>query len=112
MKTIICGFCAMALLWSSCSALAQEQPSMSLDKYTCGQFLADVAKPNDGSKLLKPMMLIAWSTGYAAAHQKGTPRSDNRAFELISITLGDTCRKAPDKIAVNAFVKVITRVAR
>ena len=110
MKTIICWFCAMVLLWSTSSAAAQEQ--LSLDKYTCRQFLADVARPNDGSKLFNSMMLIAWSTGYAAAHQKGAPRSDNRAFELISITLGDTCRKSPDKLAVNEIVKVITRVSR
>ena len=100
----------MVLLWSTSSAAAQEQ--LSLDKYTCRQFLADVARPNDGSKLFNSMMLIAWSTGYAAAHQRGTPRSDNHAFELISIALGDACRKAPDKIAANAIAEAITRSSR
>lgn len=102
--------CAIALFAGSTNIYAKQ--NASLEDYTCRQFLADVAKPDNGIKLLKSMMMIAWATGYASAHQQGAPRSDTRAFELISAALGDSCRKAPEQLATKAIVDSIDGIAK
>jgi 3-oxoacyl-(acyl-carrier-protein) synthase len=85
---------------------------IDLDTYTCKQFLADVAAPNDGAKLLRTMMAISWATGYAAAHQTGTPRADSRALQLISTSLGGACQKNQFATIVTATKKLIEDVVQ
>lgn len=89
--------------------VAHTQENVSLDGYTCEQFLADTKEPANGQKLLKSLMMISWSTGYAAAFQKGVPRADARGIRLIAATLGDACRKQPDQIAIRVISNAINK---
>jgi PAN domain len=88
------------------------QQTVVLDSYRCAAFLKDVKEPIDGERVIRSLMMIAWATGYAAAHQGGIPRADQTAVRLISATLGDVCRAAPDKKVVLAIVETIDKFAR
>jgi len=52
-------------------------------------------------------MMVAWATGYAAAHDRAGLRSDKQALELIATALGDVCRVSPDRLATEAIAEVI-----
>jgi membrane-associated protease RseP (regulator of RpoE activity) len=69
--------------------------NLALDSYTCAEFLQDTAQPENGSSLLKSMMMIAWATGYASGVQRDFVRADASAFILIAGSIGDACRKDP-----------------
>jgi len=83
-----------------------QQP-MSLGGYRCNDFLADAANPNNAEKLLRSMMMIAWATGYTAAHQEGAVRADAKAFELVSAALGNACHHSPNQLATEAIANAI-----
>jgi hypothetical protein len=87
---------------------SQAEENVSLDKYSCAQFLIDARNPADGRKLLKSLMMISWGVGYAAAFQK-VPRADATAIRLIAATLGETCRKNPSEKATVAIADAIKR---
>jgi hypothetical protein len=80
---------------------------VDLQNYRCSQFLADTKDPSDGGKLLKSMMMISWSTGYAAAYQKQKPRADPAALRLMAVTLGMNCAKAPDRNATDVLADLV-----
>lgn len=86
--------------------------AFSLDRYACNTFLQDVAKPDSADKLIRSTMMIAWATGYASAHQAGPAKADTRALQLIGASLGDECRKAPDKLVVTAITEAIARLGK
>jgi HdeA/HdeB family len=92
-------------------APGRAEESISLDNYTCAQFLADSKGSVTGSKPLRSLMMISWATGYAAAYQKNSVRADATAMGLIAATLGEACRKAPAQTAVQTVVDVITQFA-
>ncbi len=93
-------------------APAHAKDDFSLDSYSCAQFLQDAAKPSDGRVLLRSMMMIAWATGYATAHQVKVVRADAKAMQLMAATLGDACRQAPDKTTVHAIVDAISKAIK
>lgn len=86
--------------------------TIALDSYTCAQFLSDTTEPANGTKLLKTLMMISWATGYAAAHQKDTPRADATAVQLIAATLGDACRRAPASLVVRTITEKIAEFSK
>jgi hypothetical protein len=55
-------------------------------------------------------MMIAWATGYAAAHQKDAPRADPKAVQVIAATVGDACRDAPNRQVVEVVVETIAQL--
>ncbi|HZL31552.1 MAG TPA: HdeA/HdeB family chaperone [Pseudolabrys sp.] len=101
--------CALLAIIAATPAFAQT--NVSLQKYTCGEFLADLKDPANGEKLLRSLMMISWATGYAAAFQTGAPRGDPAAINLIAAALGDTCHTKPDQRAISAIVDTLKRFA-
>lgn len=99
----VCATCTLLFLSAS---YAKEV--ISLQKYTCSQFLKDSASKTNGTKVLKSLMMISWATGYAAAHQAGVPRADTSAINLIAGVLGNACRKDKSKTVVATIAGVIT----
>lgn len=99
---------AFVLLTFSSSA---EAVDIDLQTYTCRDFLADIKEPANGAKLLKSLMIISWSTGYAAAYQKKDPRGDPAALRLIAATLGVDCAKSPDRSAIQVIAQAIQKFA-
>ena len=83
-----------------------------LDTYTCGQFLKDAQSPDNGTSLLRSMMIVSWATGYAAAHQTGTPRADAGAIELISAMLGVACQHSPNASVLKVASDTIDNIAQ
>lgn len=80
---------------------------LDLTRYKCSQFIADTKDPNNATKVLRSMMMIAWATGYAAAHKRDELRADVGAFRLISEVLGAACRKSPDQQARRIIARAI-----
>ena len=103
----VVGALAIVLIVSNSTAYAAEKVDMQT--YTCRQFLADVAKPDTGGKLIRPLMAISWAAGYAAAHQSGTIRADATAFQLIASGLGDSCKTNPDLTVTAAAVDAVRK---
>jgi hypothetical protein len=91
---------------------ASTAEDVSLDNYSCAQFLDDSRHPSDGSKLAKSLMTIAWATGYAAAYHKNAPRADAEAIRLIAATLGTACRNAPDQRVIRVVADAITAFSK
>ena len=96
------------LLTALCSAFtviawadAAGATDIDLQRYSCKDFIADIKDPRDGEKLLRSMMMISWSTGYAAAYQKKQVRADPIALRLIASTLGVSCAQSPDRNVVD-----------
>jgi hypothetical protein len=88
-------------------AAANSEPDSNIAQYKCSDFLDDVMQKQDGSRLLRSMMVIAWSTGYASAYQKDNVRADPEAFRLISAMLAADCVKNSDKTVVQMVVQEI-----
>src|ERR1700749_4242487 len=78
-------------------ALARAADDTNVVDYKCAQFLEDVMKPKQSTSVLRSMLVIAWSTGYAAAYQKDNARADPKAFRLIAAALASACVQSPDK---------------
>jgi hypothetical protein len=85
------------------SALRADASDVSLESYTCAEFLADSKTPTDGPALVKSLMMIAWATGFASGRSDGNSRADGKAFQLMAATLGDACRKDTSQRAMKAF---------
>lgn len=100
------------LLFVATVGVSHSQEPLTLDKYTCEQFLADSTNKTDGTKLLKSLMMISWATGYAAAYQKGLPRADSGAIDLMAGILGNECRKSESKNAVEVIVDAVNNFAQ
>jgi hypothetical protein len=103
---------AFALLFISIENVeARSDQFVALDTYTCSEFLVDAKEPADGAKLLRSLMMISWSAGYAAAFQQGTPRADPSAVQLIAAALGNACRDNPSQTAVEAIANAVKQLA-
>lgn len=100
---------ATTLLMSMTQSYAQEY--LAIESYKCIEFLSDSAKPDEPQKLMRSVVMIAWATGFAAAHQRNKIRADAKAMQLIAIMAGDACRKNPDKLAVEAIVQAVRHFA-
>jgi PAN domain/HdeA/HdeB family len=100
-------FLLVAVAASTSTGYAQSK--ITLDDYSCADFLSDARNPADGGKLLRSMTMISWATGYAAAHQEGIRRSDSEAMQLIANIVGDACRNNPNQLATQAAVDAIAR---
>ena len=98
----------MAIFLASASARATDDTNIA--DYKCAQFLEDVMKPKESVSLLRSMLVIAWSTGYAAAYQKDNARADPKALRLIAASLASACAQNPDKMVVQAGVEEVHRV--
>ena len=104
---------ALAFLFITATAgVAHSQEPITLNGYTCKQFLADSINKSDATKLLRSLMMISWATGYASAYQKGVPQVDSGAIDLIAGVLGNECRKSESKNAVEVIVDVVTQFAQ
>lgn len=86
---------------------AYSDEAISIDKYTCQQFIDDISQIADGARLLRASIFIAWSTGYASAFQKEAVRGDAKAFQLIAAAIGDTCKANPNSSALTTIVAKI-----
>jgi hypothetical protein len=86
---------------------SHAQEYLGLDSYKCAEFLSDSAKPDSPEKLIRSLTMIAWSTGFAAAHQQRKIRSDTQAMRLMAVMAGDACRKHLDKLSVEAVTQTI-----
>jgi len=95
----------IACIWTFNPVRAGEE--LDVAQYKCSQFLEDAMKPKDGIRLLRSMMVIAWSTGYAAAYGKDNARADPEAIRLIAATLAAVCTKNPNQTVINAAVHEI-----
>lgn len=104
MKIVILMF-GVVLGWSVETLHAEEMAS--IDSYKCSEFLSDSKSPDEALKLIRPLVTIAWATGFAAAHQKNRLRADLSAMYSISVIAGDACRKNPEKLVTDAIVDVI-----
>lgn len=98
----------LPLLFTIVSARAADDTDVAA--YKCSQFLEDVMKPKEPAPLLRSMLVIAWSTGYAAAYQKDNARADPKAFRLIAAALASACAQNPDRPVVQAGVEEIHKV--
>lgn len=112
MGSIRCPIFAITATLLICGGNAWAESGISLDDYTCAQFIDDAKAPGDASKLLRSMMMISWATGYATAHQEGTVRADARALQLISASLGEACRKTSTVTVANATRKMVDELVR
>lgn len=101
--------CLLCILWNARSFAAE---AIDLSSYRCSDFLADSTNKTDGSKILRALMMISWGTGYASAHQAGTPRADRGAVDLIAGILGNECRKDTSKTVVEVVVNVVRNFAQ
>jgi hypothetical protein len=106
---ILLAISAVALTASASAARAVD---INLQDYKCSEFIADVKDPADGGKLLKSLMMISWSTGYAAAYQSKSVRADPAALRLIAATLGDLCAKSPNRNATQVLVEAVTEFGK
>jgi PAN domain len=100
-KALVHGILSVFLVLAPTQGTAED---IDLGNYTCAQFLSDVKKPANGEKLLKSMMMISWSTGFAAAFQQSAPRADATAIRLMAATLGIACGKNPERPVVHAVI--------
>lgn len=101
----------LALVWLAPTAsLARE--NLALDKYTCANFLRDMAKPDNGSKVLKSMMMISWATGYASGAWEDFARADASAFAKMAGVLGAACRKHPKQRAARVIARLVRESSR
>lgn len=105
--------CCMLALCLFCTSVlhGRAEDFVVLNTYTCADFLRDTKQPADGVRLLRSLMMISWAAGYAAAHQKGAPRADPAAVQLISAILGDRCRKSPATLTVAAISEAIAELS-
>jgi hypothetical protein len=102
--------CIFGLLMAAI-APADAKENLALDEYTCAEFLHDTAQPNDGSKVLKSMMMISWATGYASGRQEKFARADASAFVLMAGALGAACRKEPTQKAVQIIARLVQQAS-
>lgn len=86
---------------------ASAAEDIALDGYLCADFSRDTDTSSEGPKSLRSLMMIAWTTGYAAAYQRSQPRADSSAIVLIASALMQACRKNPDKEVVKVAVASI-----
>ena len=101
-------FGIMMTMSSAGILLAQQIPS--IESYKCHEFLSDSGSPDDALKLLRPLVAVAWGTGFAAAHQQNRIRADINAMHSIAVLAGDACRKNPDKLVVEVIVSAINLI--
>lgn len=87
------GRAAIAFLVFIRFAPAGSAAGISLDGYTCAQFLTDRSKTDEGEKALRSLLMIAWVTGFAAAYRAENPRADDEAMGLIVALLESECKK-------------------
>lgn len=100
----------IAVISVACTrAFADE--SISLNNYTCAQFLSDTEKPDEGNKVVRSLMMVAWATGFAAAHQRNSARADDEAMQVIASNLANVCRKQPTSSAVQVIASAISQIA-
>src|SRR5438105_4682751 len=97
-RIVLC-LVGMALTSSSSPA----QPVRDLANYTCSQVLGD-REEVASEKRQRLNMMVAWATGYAAAHQKGDVRADATAVEIMRSVLIDSCQSSRDRTAIQAIV--------
>jgi len=57
------------MIWTLFGSCAFAQQDLSLDKYTCAQFLEDSQTSAALPKSIKFLMMTSWATGFAAAFQ-------------------------------------------
>lgn len=88
---------------------SQAQENLALDNYTCAEFLHDTTHPENGSSVLKSMMMISWATGYASGIRQKFARADAKAFVLMASALGAACRKEPTQRAAQVVIKLVQR---
>jgi hypothetical protein len=100
---VVLSFFALLTALHTLSASQAHANDVSLEAYTCAEFLADSKKPGDGGALVKSLMMIAWATGFASGRSDGHSRADGKAFQLMAATLGDVCRKDSGQLAMKAF---------
>ncbi len=91
----------------STSEGASATDALTIDKYTCRQFLDDISQATDGERILHASIFIAWATGYASAFHRDSVRGDAKAFQLVGAAIGDTCKTDPNSFALPAIVKRI-----
>jgi hypothetical protein len=90
---------------------AFSDESISLSDYTCAQFLSDTGKPDQGNKVVRSLMMVAWATGFAAAHQRNAIRADDGAMQVIAANLASVCRKQPTSSAAQVIASAISQIA-
>jgi hypothetical protein len=99
------------LTWIGSDISAQPAEYLSLDTYTCGQFLSDARKADDGEKIIRSLMMISWATGYVAAHQKIKARADSQGLQLVAAALGEACKGNEKERVVLIFTTVVDKLA-
>jgi hypothetical protein len=109
MKLATYAICVPLLLFAAFPARSQE--AVALDKYTCAEFLKDIAEPTNGERLLRSLMMVAWAGGYAAAHQSQNLRADPKSIQIISAMLGNACRSRTDTLATTAIADTVRKFA-
>lgn len=112
MKASLLFYLSVAVVIPLVHGVAAAAEPLSIDRYTCREFLADIAQTTDGGRLLRASVFIAWSTGYASAFQKDSVRADAKAFKLIGAAIGDTCKNDPGAVAITAIVGKINSLVR
>src|ERR1700731_1364891 len=78
------------------------QEYVTLDTYSCADFLGDIKQPANGARVLRSLMMISWATGFASAHQPGAPKADPSAIQAIATMLGSACRYDLSQTVVHA----------
>ena len=88
------------------------QEYVTLDTYSCADFLGDIKQPENGARVLRSLMMISWATGFASAHQPGAPKADPSAIQAIATMLGSACRYDPSQNVVHATVAALDAIAK
>jgi hypothetical protein len=78
-----------------------------IDSYTCAQFIKDSEDAPNGPRSSASLMVIAWATGYAAAHDKKAARADDAALQLIGSVVATKCSKLSTEKVVDVAVSTI-----
>lgn len=90
---------------------ARATDPVTLDNYSCEMFLADIANPETGERLLRSMMMMAWATGYTSAYTKEEPRTDTETMGALAMIIGTACRKVPKHKVTEVVIGMVGELA-
>lgn len=86
--------------------------TVTLEKYICETFLADLAHPEAGESLLRSMMAISWATGYVSASSKSEPRGDSETMGAVATVIAKTCQTIPKHRVIAAATAALNELLR
>lgn len=109
MRIVSCLAAATVVLASGLQP-ARAADGLTLDNYSCEMFLADIATPEAGERLLRSMMMMSWATGYTSAYRKDEPRTDAETMGALAMVIGTACRKVPKYRVIEVVTGLVSEL--